>query len=218
MAAGIDMANVTQIGMDIWKWVVYGIIFVVAIGCIYAVAYWYNRKKRYKYIVRVFDKDAVGNVVQQPDDKGGIFLDKKTNYRLFLLRKNKFGLDPDEIPYLITSTGQKIVYLLQTGLKNFQFLKPSVSGNPGIVFNVQDEDVAWALNAYERTKMAFKQSLLQQLMPILGMAFVFTLVVVAMFFIFKNLGVLGEVAESMNAAAAQFTEAVKIQKLGSVVS
>ena len=213
----LDTTQIAAMGMNIWKWVAYGIMFAVSMGAIYAAAYWYNRKKRYNYIVRVFNRDATGNVVQQPDDKGGIFLDKKTNYRLFLLRKYKFGLDPDEIPYLITSRGQKIVYLLQSGLKNFQFLKPSVSGNPGLVFNVQDEDVAWAVNAYERHKKAFQQNLLQQIMPILGMAFVFMLIVVSLYFIFKNFGTLGDTANAFNAAAAEFTKAMQMQKLGTVV-
>lgn len=212
-----DTAQITSIGMNIWKWVVYGIIFAVSMGMIYAAAYWYNRKKRYSYVVRVFNKDATGNVVQQPDDKGGVFLDKKTNYRLFLLRKNKFGLDPDEIPYLITSRGKKIVYLLQTGLKNFQFLKPAISDNPGLVFNVQDEDVAWALNAYERNKKAFAPTLMQQIMPIIGMAFVFMLILVSLYFIFKNFGVISDTADAFNHAAITFKEAMQLEKLGTVV-
>ena len=106
---------------------------------------------------------------------------------------------------------------MQSGLKNFQFLKPSVSGNPGIVFNVQEEDVAWAVNAYERHKKAFQQNLLQQIMPIIGMAFVFMLIVVCLYFIFKNFGTLSDTANAFNAAAETFTKAMQMQTLGTVV-
>jgi hypothetical protein len=222
----LDTTQLTQMGMNFWKWAVYGIFIFVFFAGVYGLAFWFNRSKRYKYRVRIFNRDSIGNIIQQPDDRGGIFLDKKTNFRLFLLRKNKFGLDPDEIPYLISFRRgllgfglktENIVHILQTGLKNFQFLKPQLSENPGIVFNVQDEDVAWAINAYERHKKAFQQTLLQQVMPIIGMAFVFMMVVVALYFIFKNFGTLSDTAAALKESAQAFTEAVKIQHLGTVV-
>ncbi len=198
--------DATAIGMEIWKWATRLIIGLGVIGIGYVIALWWNRNKRYNWIVRIFNKDAIGNVIQQPDDKGGVFMDKKTQYRLFLVKKIKFGLDPDVIPYILTSKGQKIVYLLQTGLKNYQFMKPSISDNPGLTFGVQDEDVAWALNAYERNKKAFENTFLQQIMPIVGMAFVFLLIVVSMYYIFRNFGVLSEVAQSFNEAAKEFAK------------
>jgi len=199
--------DAAAIGMEVWRWTTYLILGLVVIAVVYVFALWYNRTKRFNWIVRIFNRDATGQVIQQPDDRGGIFLDKKTNYRLFLLRKNKFGLDPDEIPYILTSKGSKIVYLLQTGLKNYQFMKPQISENPGIVFGVQDEDVAWALNAYERNKKAFQNTFLTQVMPIIGMAFVFLLIVVSMYYIFKNFDVLKDVALAFNQAAVEFNKA-----------
>lgn len=202
----IDFSIITNIGGDLGTWGSRLAAIAGFAAVAYAGAFAYNRTKRYNYVVRIFNRDAIGNVIQLPDDKAGIFLDKKTQYRLFLLRRNKFGLDPDEIPYILSSKGKKIVYLLQTGLKNYQFMKPDISKAPELIFNVQDEDVAWALNAYERNKKPFGNKFLEQIMPFIGMAFVFTLVVVALFFIFKHIGVLTEVANAFRDAAIEFAK------------
>jgi len=213
----IDYSSIQAIGPEIWKWLVRAMYLAIFAGLAYAAAYFFNRFKRYNYIVRIFNRDATGHIVQQPDDKGGIFLDKKTSYRLFLLRKNKFGLDPDEIPYILTSKGRKLVYLIQTGLKNFQFLKPDISSNPGLVFNVQDEDVAWALNAYVRHKAIFQNNIWQQIMPFLGMTFVFVTVMISLYWVFQNLGTLQGVADAMKEAAMAMKDVAKLQNLGAVV-
>lgn len=199
--------EIQPIIMEVWKWASYLIIGLFLIGVFYILAFWYNRTRRYDWVVRIFNKDANGQVIQQKDDRGGIFLDKRTMYRLFLLRRLKFGLDPDEIPYILNWKGQKMVYLVQTGLKNFQFMKPQISDNPGLVFNVQDEDVAWALNAYERHKKNFQNKFLEQIMPIIGMVLVFMLVIVAMYFIFKNFGELSATAGAFKEAADAYARA-----------
>ena|SRR3990167_634048 len=203
----VDYQVLINFGKEALTWLVRILMGVGAIAVAYALAYLVNRQRKYNWNVRIFDRDASGNVIQQPDDKGGIFIDKKTNFRLFKLKKNKFALDPDEIPYIINHKGKKIVYLIKTGLKNYQYLKPQISSNPGLVFNVQDEDVAWAMNAWTRFKNPFKNRMLEMIMPYIGMAFVFLLIVVSLYFIFKNFGVLSETATAFRDAAAEFAKA-----------
>lgn len=189
------------LGVEFIRWASRLIGLIFAMLSIYALVHWFNKRKRYIYTVRVYEKDSLGNVIEKPTDSGGIFLDKKTQYRLFLLKNNKCGLTPDNVPYLLSSTGRKVVYILQTGLKSFQYMKPAVSDNPGITFGVQDEDVAWAINAYARHKAAFQTSLLEKVLPFLGMAFVFMTVIVALYYIFDNMSVLTEVAASFRDTA-----------------
>ncbi len=99
-----------------------------------------------------------------------------------------------------------MVYLLQTGLKNFQFMIPVINNKSKIVFNVQDEDVAWAMNAWERYKNPYKNKFLEHIMPFIGMAFVFLLVIISLYYIFKHIGVLSEVANAFRDAATEFAK------------
>ncbi len=202
----VDYSKLLDMIPTIGLWGMRAILGAVGIGIVYAFAFYVNRIKRYNWVVRIFDKDANGQIIQQKDDKGGIFIDRKTNYRLFLLRRTKFGLDPDEIPYILTSKGQKIVYILQTGLKNFQYMVPKIVNDSQIVFNVQDEDVAWAMNAWERYKNPYKNKFLEHIMPFIGMAFVFLLVIISLYYIFKHIGVLSEVANAFKDAATEFAK------------
>jgi len=213
----VDMSAITNYGMVIWGWVWKALLLGGAVGIAYFLSFYYRRQKRYKYIVRIFNKDATGQVIQQPDDKGGIFLDKKTQYRLFKLKKNKFGLDPDEIPYILNSMGKKIVYLLQTGLKNYQFLTPALSDNPGLVFNVQDEDVAWAINAWERYRNPYKNQFLEKIMPFIGMAFVFIVVVVALYYMVVKAGFNAELLRELAASSKEISANLAKASLGSAV-
>ena len=212
-----DMTNLNSILPSIGDSIVNGLYIGGAFLGVYLAFFFIRRTKKYNYTVRIFNKDATGNIVQLPDDKGGIFLDRKTQYRLFMLKRNKFGLDPDEIPYILTSRGSKLVYLIQTGLKNFQFMRPVISDNPGLVFNVQDEDIAWGLNAYERQKKIFQNDFMTKIMPFIGMAFVFLVIVMSLWFIFKNFGVITETANAFNQAAATMRETAAMQNLGAVV-
>lgn len=205
------------IGAGIGQWIYRIGLMLFLGGGLYLIAFYWNKRRRFSWTVRIFNKDATGNIVQEPDDKGGIFLDKKTQYRLFMLKRSKFGLDPDEIPYILTTKGTKVVYLLQTGLKNFQFMKPQVSGNPGIVFNVQDEDVAWAINAWERYKNPYKNQFIEKIMPFIGMAFVFLTVVVALYYIIMKSGFNAELLRELAASSKAIAESLAKASLGTVV-
>lgn len=173
------------------------LIFAVALSCVVGIGLYIIRMRKYSWIIRVFERDSSGNLVQLADDKGGIFLDRTTNYRLLLLRKHKFGLDPDHIPYIMNSRGRRITYLLRTGLKNYQFLKPVVEENKGIKFNVEDEDVAWAVNAYQKYKIPNKNDLLKQILPILGIAVFGIIIVIMIYLILEKFDVLSDVANAL---------------------
>ena len=203
----INVEALTSIGWKILTWLGRILLGLGVIALMYGLSWFIRRERRYNHNVNVYNTDAVGNIIQQRSDKGGIFIDRKTKYRLFLLKRNKFGLDPDKVPYIINYKGQRMVHLLQTGLKNYQYLKPQFSPNPGLVFDVQDEDVAWAMNAWERYHNPFKSMFLEHIIPFLGMAFVFLKVVIALWFIFKNFGTLGDVAIAMKEAAIAMKEA-----------
>lgn len=179
----------------------------LVLGAVAAVALWYRREKQYNWTVRVFEKDASGTHIEKRQDKGGIILNKKTNNRLFQLKNNKFGMDPDKIPYMLGTGDRKIVYLLQTGLKNFQFLRPAVSNNPGVVFNVEDEDVAWACNAFDLYRLPSKNNILQQLLPVIGIAVLGVCFIAFIYLILDKFDVLSQTAQAFQQASKELSKA-----------
>ena len=84
----LDTTAVKNIGTGVWKSVVYGLLISLIISAVVYVFFLMMQRKRYEYVVRVWKKESEtsDSVVQVAVDKGGIFLDKKTNNRLFRIK------------------------------------------------------------------------------------------------------------------------------------
>lgn len=145
----------------------------------------------------IYEKDGFGQI-REKTDRAGIFVDRRTGNKRFFMQKNKVGLDPDNIPYISTAKGKKNVYLYQSGLKNFRFLKFGVdSTGEDFEINVGEEDVNWAINAYERQKKLFQQGWLIQYMPFIALAFVSIMILVIFIYFFKGFGDLKLMAQAL---------------------
>lgn len=206
-----NVGDLSGYALKAWGFLAILILIVFLALVTLAILYYFIRARKFEYIVRVKKEEPIGsgNIFEIGVDKGGIFMDKKTKNRIFVLKKFKVGMMPDNIPYYINSKGKKIVEVLQLGLKSFRYLdKPKIVANSqtALYYNVQDQDLAFAINTIENVKQYKKQTWLQQLAPFIGMAFVFLLIVVSLYFIFKNISVLKDVAESFNQAAQTFRE------------
>ena len=127
------------------------------------------------------------------------------NKRLFL-KNAAVGLDPDNIPYLPTAKGNKYIYLLQTGLKNFRYLNPNID-QEHIKFTVGEEDVNWALNSYEAQKKRFNTGWLQQYLPFIILGFTVMVMLIMFIYIFNKLPMIGEIAQEMKEVAKLLVEA-----------
>ena len=158
-----------------------GIIIVVILlvgGFLIGLMFLYFYTKKWKqFKVIVWGKDSFGQVYEEYDS-AGIFVDKQTMNKRFFLKNNKVGLNPDNVPYVVDRKGKKMVYVIKTGLKNFYFLQPKLDTQGKITFSVGEEDVNWAVNAYERQKKVFGSSMLLQYMPFIVLAFVSIIVLV----------------------------------------
>lgn len=140
--------------------------------------------------------------IRVKNDRGGIFLMKKTGYKLLYLQKSKVGLNPDKINYVLDNKGHKIIYLLRYGYKNFVFINPVADDLGNLDFTVGEEDVNWAITSYESNKKRFSQSLLVQLLPFMVLALVCIIILILMISLFKNFSVFSEVAQSINQASS----------------
>lgn len=206
------MVDVGAIGGQVVD-VLYYVVIVGGIALTLSFIGWYAyRWKRYnQFNVIWFDQDGISG----GSDKAGIFVDTKTKNKRFFLQKANVGLDPDNVPWKMMPSGlfgaKRTVYLLRTGLKNFQFLFIDVKPNPGVSISVGEEDVNWAINAYERQKKVFAESLLIQLLPYFALAFVSIIILILFFQLFKNFDVLKDVALALKEAAQAVSGTTVIQ-------
>jgi hypothetical protein len=180
----------------------------IAVGVVFA----YLKNKKYSaFKCIIWEKDAFGQVVQSVDE-AGIFVDGATNNKRLFLKRANVGLSPDNIPYITTLAGKKIVFLARVGLKNYNYIKPNFEDGK-ISFTVGEEDVNWAINAYERQKKAFGSNMLLQYMPYILMAFVSIVILVIFIYFFKSFSVLKDVALAFQEASKNLI----LAKGGSVV-
>ena len=159
------------------------LLFVVALVGI--TTYFILKGKRFnEYKVIIYSEDGLGQIIQK-NDSGGIFVDSKTKNKRFFIKGAKVGLEADNFPYLMGNKGQKTVYLLQTGLKNFRFIKINID-IPKVELKVGEEDVNWALNDFDRSLKMFSTDKLMQYMPYIIIAFVSIFILVLFIYFFKD--------------------------------
>lgn len=161
--------------------------------------------KRYNTIAIIFKRQS-GGVPLMSRDIGGIFVERKTNNKRFFLKHNGVGLNPDDIPYIMNSKGQKVVFLLQTGLKNFRYLNINIPEDWKFMIEVGEEDLNWALNAYERHKNIFGKTLIDKLLPYIAIAVVVVFILAMFAMILRDFGTLKEVAIAFKEAAQAFAQ------------
>lgn len=175
------------------------IVLVIVAAFTGIAAYFFIQWKKYQeYKIVIWERDGLGNI-RQYSDSAGIFVDKKTNNKRLFLKKSSVGLEPDNVPYVLVAN-KKTIYLVRRGLKNFQFIKPVIKEDD-FHFKVTEEDVNWAINAYERQKKIFQSNAFLQYLPFIMLAFVSIIILVIFIYFFKEFSTLKDVAIAMREAA-----------------
>lgn len=170
-------------------------------GFIIGLLYLFLKRKRWDYKVIWLDNSdgKTGGT-----DKGGVFVDKKTNYKMFFLQKAGVGLNPDNIPWKLIGNS-KVVFLLKYGLKNFRFINMDVGRS--ITANVGEEDVNWAIIDYEKQKRIFMDSKLMQILPYAALVFVALVILIMIIFVLNKMEYLAEIARYGESSAQAIANA-----------
>lgn len=168
-----------------------------------------QRKKYNQFLCIIFETDGLGNT-REIQDRAGIFVDMRTGNKRFFMKNYNVGLTPDNIPYVDNPvrsmfTPPKKVYMVRIGLKNFCFLKPTFT-NEGIVLKVTEEDLNWMVNAYDTHKRLFSNTLLQQLLPYIAIAFVSLCILIIFIYFFKEFATLKDMAIAMKEASQNMAQ------------
>lgn len=166
----------------------------------------YLQWKRFKYVCIIVEKDGFGQP-QLDKDKAGIYVDAKTKNKRFFLKKSNVGLDPDNVPYIKNEKGQKVVFLKRTGLKNFQFISWENFFEEVSSITVGEEDVNWAINAYERQKALFGTTLLMKLLPYLALIIMGVFILGMIAVLLQKFEILADIAEHLASASASIAQA-----------
>lgn len=182
-----------------------GIVLLVGILVILVVWQWLSRKK---FDYRCFIVESVGGLnVVVGEDKAGIFVDNKTGNKRFFLQKGNVGLTPDKVPWIPSVHGSKVVFLLKVGLKNYRFIDMKFATQGQFTITVGEEDVNWGINAYERAKKLFASTLLQQILPYIGVLIMGIVIVIMLVVIVNKFEVLKELAAQLQKVAETIVQA-----------
>ena len=216
----VEIATYGAQALEVIKLVFFTLLILGSTG----IGLWlFLKEKKYsQYKCIIWEKDTFGNIIEKTD-RAGVFVDKQTRNKRLFLRKNNVGLDPDQIPFVPKIGGRfgakRVVYLFQTGLKNFQFIIPKVQMHmeeneqgemveqTNISLQVGEEDVNWAVNAYERQKKLTQNIWLQQLLPYIGLMILFLGIVAVSYFLMQKFEVIESAAQLLNEAADKIAAA-----------
>jgi len=197
-----DISNISSVVLD---WVI-TISSIVLAGLVsWGLWVFLGKWKKYKeYQVIIWEKDGFGQW-NEVVDKGGVFVDKATNNKRLFLKKANVGLTADNIPYLPGAKGRKVIYLLRTGLKNFHLIRINPEF-PKLTLQIGEEDVNWAINAYERQKKLGKNTIWDKLLDHLPMIIGSMVILVIFLYFFKNLSSLVEFGKYMKETAQMMVQ------------
>ena len=190
-------------------WIFKALMAGLLLGGLVGIIVWFKKSRQYTWVVRIYERDAMGALIEQKSDKGGIFLDKQTRNRLFLLKREKFGFSPDSIPYILNWEGKKVVSILRLGIKKFLYLTPDIEKEKILHYSVHDEDVAWADNAYERSKRPFQNAWLEKFMPFLGLIIMFIAFIGGVYMILDKGNFLADTAKTMERVSENLDNTAK---------
>lgn len=175
-----------------------GIVIILVIAGTYIALKIYN--KRYQeYKVVIYEKDSTGNI-HEHYDQAGVFLNKKTGFKLLFFKKLKKGLNPNNVPYTIAKTKdgklQKIIYIIRTGVSNYRFCHLKIH-NENITFTIGEEDVNWAEQEYESIVKTFdKKGFLEKYGGMLIFAFTVVIILILLIVLFNKFPILQQTAEA----------------------
>lgn len=203
----VDTAGVAQTVSNVGSGAISGLFIVLAIvvGCmiIGGATWWYNHNKKYsQYKIEFYFQDGYKQW-HRDYDRAGVFVDAPTGYKRLFLDKMKVNLQADKIPFIPDAKGNRIVSIARYGQKNYRFLTPNIE-TPDTPFTVGEEDVNWAVVAYEKAKKRFVDSMLMQILPYAALFFTGVVILIIFLYFFKKIDVLQTVAISFEKAANAF--------------
>jgi len=216
----VDLSIIEAGGSQVLNVVVWIISILFVGGCALGVWFVIRRMKRFGgFRCIIWHVNEEGEIISESSDAGGIFKDGRTGNVLFHFRKNKYACNPDMIERLsILRRGRfgrmgRIIYFLKVGEKDFRPIIPPKFSKDGMKAALGEEDLNFAINAYERSKKVFSQSMLLQILPYAVLVIVSFTILILFIFLFKEFpknistasNAMVQAAEALKAASGSST-------------
>ena len=177
------------------------IVVILVLGLI-AFIFWkrYKKKKYGQYNIVIWEKDTTGNS-HESYDRAGVFLDRKTGFKLLFLEKLKIGLNPNNVPYVTSKDKKgrliKTVYLRKIGVSNYVYCRVKIAED-GMVFTVGEEDANWLEQEMEKIRRTFgKSNWLEKFAPYIMFIVTVLIVMIILISLFNKFTILKEVSENL---------------------
>lgn len=205
LGSSISTEGITATAATTAKMIAYGLIFVAIVGLgAYLYLRWRQQSEGYKVII--YSQDGFKQITQR-NDIGTIYVDRITKNKRLFLKKSRVGLEADKFPFTMGTKGEKTIYLLQTGLKNYRFITIAIDV-PKAELKVGEEDVNWALNEFDRAiKMFEAKSFWKEYGPYLMFIISVMAVLIVMIVLIKKFDVIQAASENLKQAAQYIAQA-----------
>lgn len=197
--------------IDYWL-IAYIVLFLAGMGILGVgggIGVWrFFKWKRYNgFNVTIFAEDSFGQKVIR-HDRGGIFVEGKTNNKKLFIEKENVGLDYDKLKYIIDSKGKKNIFLVCNKDKDYHFIYPEFVKPTNLQFTMGEEDLNWGINAYERAKNAYDfKNMIMQYLPFAGLVFLGMIFIVFVVVVLKKFDVFVTLADKLHEIALVLKEA-----------
>jgi hypothetical protein len=197
LSALIPNISTSGILSGIMQGLIYGVILIIII---FIVIWWWKKRRYGQYKIVIWEKDSTGNT-HEIYDRAGIFLDKKTGFKLLFLEKMRKGLNPNNVPYVTSKDKKgrliKTVYLRKTGVSNYVFCHVKID-DEGAIFKVGEEDVNWAAQDIETIRRTFnKESWLTKLAPYIMFVVTVMIIMIILLSLFNKFESMEKMSENM---------------------
>jgi len=204
MASFVPKVDASQI----LNYIIIGLVCVIVLAVIGFTVWNYLKKKKYgEYKVIIFENDSSGNT-HEAYDRAGIFLDKLTGFKLFFLEKRKKGLNPNNVPFVVSKDKKgrlvKTVYLKKIGISNYVFLHVKLKEDGSKMFTVGEEDVNWASQDIEKIRRTFnKENWLSKYGAWIFFAVTMIIIMIVVVSLFNKFAILKETATLLDQSNAK---------------
>lgn len=178
---------------------------VIAVGLVFlvilvAIVLFIRQRRKWDVMIIYLNKDNTTGGF----DKGCFDVDKKTNNKLFYVKRANVGLCPDNVPIKLIGN-KRVVFLARYGLKNFRFINWNMK-DLDLKAQCTEEDVNWALQAYEKQKHVFQSKGLAEYLPYIALVIVAVVILIMIIYVLNKLDVMKDVAAHLDNAAQVLSE------------
>lgn len=192
--------------------IITGIIVVVVALIAWGAWFFMNWKKYQDYMVCVFHKNGEDKWCLR-FDKGGVFVNKKTNTKRMWMKKSRSSLQADRIPFLPKNRLSfmdytfGVIFVVQKADGSYAYIDKWNIDENGLQVQVSGEDLNWGLTAFDEIMRHIENKFFKDLMLVISIVVVGIIILIMVIISVKDMTHVAELlANAMSTASANMKE------------